>query len=132
MTSPSNENQNDTTAKVMNQALDASVNNLSEKIVSDIDKARSEALMQSAVPRDKTSLLTLLEMIFNNMMFKVSAPIAAVVLISLTMTHQPTSIVPQIPLAMVSAQVPTEDFMLLEELEFITWLAENEKNLICS
>jgi hypothetical protein len=130
MTSPSNENQNDTTAKVMNQALDASVNNLSEKIVSDIDKARSEALMQSAVPRDKTSLLTLLEMIFNNMMFKVSAPIAAVVLISLTMTHQPTSIVPQIPLAMVSAQVPTEDFMLLEELEFITWLAENEQNAL--
>ena len=130
MTSPSNENQNDTTAKVMNQALDASVHNLSEKIVSDIDKARSEALMQSAVPRDKTSLLTLLEMIFNNMMFKVSAPIAAVVLISLTMTHQPTSIVPQIPLAMVSAQVPTEDFMLLEELEFITWLAENEQNAL--
>jgi len=130
MTSPSNENQNDTTAKVMNQTLDASVNNLSEKIVSDLEKARNTALMQSSRGRDKTSFFTLLEMIFNNMIFKVSAPIAVVVLISLTMTHQPTSMVPQIPLAMLNAQVPTENLMLLEELEFITWLAENEQNAL--
>jgi len=130
MTSPSNEIQNDKTAKVVNKALDFSVNNLSENIVSDIEKARNVALMKSASGTDKTSFFTLLEVIFSNMMFKVTAPIAAVVLLSLIITNQPKPIVPQIPLAMVSAQVPTEDLMLLEELEFITWLAENEQNAL--
>jgi len=130
MTSPSNEIQNDKTAKVVNKALDFSVNNLSENIVSDIEKARNVALMKSAAGTDKTSFFTLLEVIFSNMMFKVTAPIAAVVLLSLIITNQPKPIVPQIPLAMVSAQVPTEDLMLLEELEFITWLAENEQNAL--
>lgn len=130
MTSPSNENQNDKMAKVLNQALDTSVNNLSENIVSDIEKARNAALMTNIEDRDKASIVTLLEVIFNNMMFKVAAPIAAVVLISLTITNQSKSIVPEIPLAMMSDQVPTEDFMLLEELEFITWLAENEQNAL--
>lgn len=130
MTSPSNERQDDKTAKALNKALDFSVINLSENIVSDIEKARNVALMKRAAGTDKTSFFTLLEMIFSNMMFKVTAPIAAVVLISLIITNQPKPIVPQIPLAMVRAQVPTEDLMLLEELEFITWLAENEQNAL--
>lgn len=130
MTSPSKENQNDKTAKALNQALDASVKNLSASIVADLEKARNTALMKSAVGSDKTSIFTLLNLIFNNMMFKVAAPIAAVILISLTTINQPKSIVPEIPLAMMSDQVPTEDLMLLEELEFITWLAENEQNAL--
>ncbi|MBU2972436.1 hypothetical protein KO527_24175 [Pseudoalteromonas sp. C2R02] len=130
MTSPSKENQNDKTAKALNQALDASVKNLSASVVADLEKARNTALMKSAVGSDKTSIFTLLNLIFNNMMFKVAAPIAAVILISLTTINQPKSIVPEIPLAMMSDQVPTEDLMLLEELEFITWLAENEQNAL--
>ncbi|WP_042146254.1 MULTISPECIES: hypothetical protein [unclassified Pseudoalteromonas] len=130
MTSPSKENQNDKAAKALNQALDASVKNLSASVVADLEKARNTALMKSAVGSEKTSIFTLLNLIFNNMMFKVAAPIAAVILISLTTINQPKSIVPEIPLAMMSVQVPTEDLMLLEELEFITWLAENEQNAL--
>lgn len=130
MTSPSKENQNDKAAKALNQALDASVKNLSASVVADLEKARNTALMKSAVGSEKTSIFTLLNLMFNNMMFKVAAPIAAVILISLTTINQPKSIVPEIPLAMMSVQVPTEDLMLLEELEFITWLAENEQNAL--
>lgn len=130
MTSPSKENQNDKASKALNQALDASVKNLSASVVADLEKARNTALMKSAVGSEKTSIFTLLNLIFNNMMFKVAAPIAAVILISLTTINQPKSIVPEIPLAMMSDQVPTEDLMLLEELEFITWLAENEQNAL--
>lgn len=127
MTSPSNDKPNIITAQVVNQALDASVDHMPQSVISDLDKIRNKALMQ---PDETDRFSTFVDLVFNSLAFKVSAPIAAIVLISLTITNQGHQSVPQIPEAMMSAQVPTEDFMLLEELEFITWLAESEQNAL--
>ncbi len=130
MTLPSNKIQGDKTIKILNEALDDSVNNMPKSVLTDLEKARNTALMQNHKSLDKTSFLIVFKTIFNNFMFKVTAPIAVVTLISLSITSQIEQSVPQIPLAMVNAEIPYEDLVLLDELEFITWLAENEQNAL--
>lgn len=86
--------------------------------------------MQSHKSLDKTFFFIVFETIFNNAMFKVTVPIAAVILISLSITSQVEQSLPQMPLAMVNTEIPYENLVLLDELEFITWLAENEQNAL--
>jgi hypothetical protein len=130
MTSPSNKVQDDKTIEVLNEALDNSVNNMHKSVLTDLAQARNIALMQCNKSLDKESFFTLPEILFNSPLFKVTAPIAVVVLISLSITSQVEESVPQIPSAMVNSGIPSEDLALLDELEFITWLAENENNAL--
>jgi len=130
MTSPSNKIQDDKAIKILNQALDNSVNNMPQRVLTDLEKARNTALKQNNKNLDRMSFFDVFETCFNSVFFKVTAPIAAVVLISLTIANQQEQLVPQIPSAMVNAEIPAEDLALLEELEFITWLAENEQNAL--
>ncbi|PAJ74771.1 hypothetical protein CJF42_08810 [Pseudoalteromonas sp. NBT06-2] len=130
MTLPSNKIQDDKAIKMLNEALDDSVNNIPKSVLADLEKARNIALMQSHKSLDKTFFFIVFETIFNNAMFKVTVPIAAVILISLSITSQVEQSLPQMPLAMVNTEIPYEDLVLLDELEFITWLAENEQNAL--
>lgn len=136
MTSPSNPNSSvkdlleQRVEEQVNAALDQSVNNLSDKAVSDITQARYAAL--NALhnrPATKSVGAQLMQMVMQPFP-RVALPVAAAVLIAISLNHSVVDPVPALPLAMVTEDVPTEDLALLEDLEFVTWLAQNEQDAL--
>lgn len=103
----------------VNNALDHSVNNLSENTLSDIARVRAIALNQGNVQaRSNTSVVN------------IGVSVAAAVMIAISVNYVSFETIPELPLAMMATEVPSEDFAMLEELEFVTWLAENEQNAL--
>ena len=131
MTSPSKEQK-----KVKQQAeqqiiaaLDASVQNLPKQTQDDIYHARIKALnayQQRARQQSRTNTATW----FSSPFPKVALPVAAAVLVAVSLNYHSTSSIPQLPLAMMTEEMPTEDLTMLEDLEFVTWLAENEQQTL--
>lgn len=127
MTSPSdNKGLSDVEQKV-NAALDHSVANLPQQTKDDIFKVRQAALYAAKQQMDKTSLATRIGKIIRHPMPTVAVPVAAAVLIALSLEYGSVEPVPALPVAMMTEDVPTEDLSLLEDLELVTWLAENEQ-----
>ncbi|SFD53868.1 hypothetical protein [Pseudoalteromonas denitrificans] len=132
MTLPSDKIKNNDVhiVKDINTALDKNIIDMPEQVLSDIAQVRKLALNKSKLKSKKTLLSESFEAFFSGSFLKVSAPIAAMILISLSVTTNNKQDIPQLPSAMISNDIPTEDLALLEELEFVTWLAENEKNAL--
>ncbi len=109
-------------APLVNDALDQSVASLSDSVLSDIAQARNAALAAAQINSQKTPLAQLLASSFP----RVALPVAAAVIIGVSVQYNSVESVPALPLAMVTSEIPNEALTLLEDLEFVTWLAENE------
>lgn len=122
--------RNDTMQSV-NNALNHSVNTLPESTLTDIARVRALALNSKNVQLNpqKSIVDTLIAWLFNPM-FKIGVPVAAVITIFISVNYASVEVIPELPLAMMAADVPTEDFAMLEDLEFITWLAKNEQSTL--
>jgi hypothetical protein len=124
--------------QAVNAALDQSVHNLSDKAVGDIYQARHAALNALRSGQDKRHNNRSMKLGFGAQLMqmamqpfpRVALPVAAAVLIAITLNVETFDPVPAIPLALVTEDVPTEDLALLEDLEFVTWLAENEQDVL--
>ncbi len=115
----------------VNDALDHSVAHLSEKTLLDIARVRAIALNHSNTQtRSRTSVIDrCLGWLFNPFI-NIGVPIAVAVVIAISVKYASVESIPELPLAMMVTEVPNEDFAMLEDLEFVTWLAENEQNAL--
>ncbi len=126
--------------QAVNGALDQSVHNLSDKALGDIYKARHAALnalktqhagQSRQTKKDITAQFMQMAMQMAMQPFpRIALPVAAAVLIAITLNVETSDPLPAIPLALVTEDVPTEDLALLEDLKFVTWLAENEQDVL--
>jgi len=115
----------------VNNALNHSVDTLPKSTLTDIARVRALALNSKNVQMNpkKTIHETILAWLFNPM-FKIGVPVAAAITIFISVNYVSVEVIPELPLAMMAADIPTEDFAMLEDLEFITWLAENEQSTL--
>jgi len=115
----------------VNSALNHSVDTLPESTLTDIARVRALALNSKNVQLNlqKSILDTIIAWLFNPM-FKIGVPVAAAITIFISVNYVSVDTIPELPLAMMAADIPTEDFAMLEDLEFITWLAENEQSTL--
>jgi hypothetical protein len=117
-------------AQKMNQVLTHSIDNLSPNTLSDIAQARANALAKLDKNRARSAVNSAQKRWHSNNWLNLGVPVAAVVLLGVSVKYLRVESVPALPLAMMSAEIPTEDLAMLEELEFVTWLAENEPNAL--
>jgi len=131
MKSPSNDEEEGKVKLACNDALDHSVAHLSQNTLSDITRVRAVALSQSnAQTRSRKSVINrCIDWLFNPFI-NVGVPIAVAVVIAISVKYASIDAIPELPLAMMATEVPNEDFAMLEDLEFVTWLAENEQSAL--
>jgi len=115
----------------INEALDHSVAHLSKSTLSDIARVRATALSQSNTQTKsmKSVVERCLAWLFNPSI-SIGVPVAAAVIIAVSVKYASVKTIPELPLAMMAIEVPNEDFAMLEDLEFVTWLAENEQSAL--
>jgi hypothetical protein len=128
MKSPSN--QSDSVETLVTSALDQSVDNLSDKALSDIAQARHAAMNALYNKKQKLTVAEQMTQWVKQPFPRVAFPVAAAVVIAVSLNYSFVDSVPAIPLAMMTEDVPTEDLTLLEDLEFVTWLAQNEQDVL--
>lgn len=129
MKSPSKkENNQDDVVELMNSALEHSVQELPEQTLSDIAKVRATALKANQRNNENFLLKTFKEPDFITRFFTIAVPSAAVVVIALSVNNLSMQSIPELPSALISGEVPSEDLAMLEDMEFVAWLAENETN----
>ena len=121
--------------QAVNAALDQSVHNLSDKAVGDIYQARNAALnalhnQQANKQNAKKGIAEQLMQMVMQPFPRVALPVAAVMLLAITLNYETSDPVPALPLALMTEDIPTEDLALLEDLEFVTWLAQNEQDVL--
>ncbi|PCH95084.1 MAG: hypothetical protein COB83_09680 [Gammaproteobacteria bacterium] len=128
--SPSKSDADITT--LMNAALTSSVKGLPEQTITDIAQARKVALAQLQ-PTSKNSFATkrsLLEVMYSFLtapLVKIGAPMALAVLITISFEPFKAESIPALPFGLMDLDMPNENLALLEELDFVTWLAQNEQ-----
>ena len=110
----------------VNAALDDVVNNMPQQTRDDIYLARQAALRVMRSSTGQTSKVAKLGLLIRSPFSKVAMPVAAAMMIALSLEYASVEPVPVLPVEMMTQDVPTEDLSLLEDLEFVTWLAENE------
>ena len=115
----------------VNDALDHSVSNLAENTLSDIARVRALALSQgnAQVTSKKSVIDTCITWLFNPII-NIGVPVAVAIMIAISVKYVSFETIPELPLAMMATEVPNEDFAMLEDLEFVTWLAENEQSAL--
>ena len=120
--------QENKVADKVNQALDQSVANMSPQTSAELSHIRQQALAQvnSSAATTKSGLFDAFNI---KPLFQVAMPVAAAALVVVSLNHYSDKAIPALPLAMTSSQMPAEDLALLQDLEFVTWLAENEQEI---
>jgi len=136
MKSPSNkrvisnmaESEQNNVEKPINEALDKSVEHLSAVTLSEIGKARVLALKHLNESKNKESLIDIVKAWLTIPTITMGIPAALAVIITISVKYTALEHIPELPLAMMITEVPNEDFAMLEDLEFVTWLVENEQS----
>jgi len=142
MISPSKNKQQmnkNTEQEIINQ-LDCSVDELSVNQLNDIAQARVAALTKlharNVNPENniKQSAISWSEILKSYIVERVSSiklalPVAASLALVISLTYFQAESIPELPVAMMAAEIPLEDFAMLEDLAFVTWLAENETSI---
>ncbi|WDE00715.1 hypothetical protein [Thalassomonas actiniarum] len=137
MTSPSDQQSSNTQAnseasqavsQAVNRALDSSAANMSAKTSAELAHIRQQALkhLNRETTRAKPALF---DSAWVKPFFQLAMPVAAVALVVVSLQPSSDKAIPALPLAMTTSQMPAEDLALLQDLEFVTWLAENEQEI---
>ncbi|WDE13464.1 hypothetical protein [Thalassomonas haliotis] len=137
MTSPSDQpssktqvdkEANQAVSREINRALDSSAANMSAKTSAELAEIRQQALKH--LSRGATTATpALFDTSRLKPFFQLALPVAAVALVVVSLQPHSDSPIPALPLAMTASQMPAEDLALLQDLEFVTWLAENEQEI---
>lgn len=138
MTSPFKSSQTDTqrVEKAAVEALDTADGDLSEEVLSDIAQARMKAIAAARQKKagwsrnlirsfDRTIDSVRFSLSLDN--YKVAAPLAVAVAVTVLVSYDQNNQIPALPAELLSGDVPTEELAMLEDLEFASWLAEQQQ-----
>ena len=118
----------------VNAMLDEANANLSDEVLSDITQARLKVLqIASNGSRKKISAAMPIkwwqriqrEVLIHQ--FRYVAPAAVAVIIAVLVSYNQSNTVPVLPEALLTGDVPAEELAMLEDLEFASWLAEQQQ-----
>jgi hypothetical protein len=118
------------------QSLDEANKALPEHVSRDISRARIQALAKARIYSSKQAkgsgaqVLESLRRLLTPNFPKVFAPLAVAALLVVLVSYPQTDTFPAFPGELLIADVPMEDFALLEELEFADWLAEEQQEVL--
>jgi len=138
MKSPSNDENNhesqqsaldNANVQSVKDALDHAVSHLPENIVTDIARARTVALNNALTSSKKSVFDTCLAWL-SMPVVNVGGAVTAAIMVAISINYVSVDAIPELPVAMMATEMPHEDFALLEDLEFVTWLAENEQSTL--
>ncbi len=124
------EREQEKVEKTLNRALDQSIEQLSTSTLSDIAQVRRQALKHLSARNNKVSLIDIAKKWLLMPSITVGLPAALAIMITISMQYTKVESIPELPLAMMITEVPNEDFAMLEDLEFVAWLAENEQSVL--
>jgi len=117
----------------------SALNNLNEKMSvqtqDDIAAIRNKSLQRLKQKKEQQSSRHWLTNIDFSLPTLVSSKLvlplglAAALIIGLLIYRDSSQVIPEIPLAMITTDMPSEDIAMLEDLAFVTWLAEHEQEI---
>jgi len=120
--------------QAINRKLDESLEQLSDKKTADISLMRVDALKKANELSNKGqfnhSLENILGLFSWHKSMTLAAPMAAAIVLTILVIPPSSEPIPELPFALMSADIPSEDLALLENLEFLTWLANNEMDAV--
>ncbi len=129
MKSPSKlEIKPDDVVNFTNEALDSSVEDLPKQVLVDIAKVRASALRANKHENEKFLAKFVYDPHLLKRIMTIAVPSAVAVVIALSVNQLSITPIPELPSALLSGDVPSEDLAMLENMEFVAWLAENETN----
>lgn len=123
----------DPLADWVSKQLDDANEQLTEQQLKDIQQVRLNALRGQTEIRQRGWLFRAHEYIAQQLgssSVLVAAPVAVAVIMGLLVSYSNESEIPALPLEYVSTDVPSEELALLEDLDFATWLAENNQESV--
>lgn len=117
--------------------LDKLNNNLSAKVTNDISQVRINALKLAKTQQQQQALFISIKLSLNkifstHLIPKTILPIgvaATAIIMMFSFTKLTSQSIPEIPQALASVDMPNEDLALLQDLEFVTWLAAHEQEI---
>lgn len=133
-------------SKQVNAALTQSADKLPEQVLADLAQARNNALAKLKPDELKSNkskfsldirivkevvkpvIQTILNRYFSVLGLKIITPIALALVVTVSFKALQVAPIPALPSAMFNLDIPNEDLALLEDLDFVTWLAQNEQD----
>lgn len=118
----------DSVNKWANTHLDNANASLPQHIKDDVARARQAALQQARqAPASSLSTWDKVRERFTPVtLMQVSVPVAVAVMVTMLVSYSSDEHIPALPVQLLTENVPAEDLDMLEELEFATWLAEQD------
>ena len=114
--------------KLINQRLDQANEGLDERVRADISHARMRALRAARQQKSsRTGFISQLISSCVNYKWQLSMPMAVAAAVVILVSYTSRETIPAFPTEMLVADIPTEDLELLEDLEFATWLVQQEQ-----
>jgi hypothetical protein len=98
--------------------------------LSDITQARKQALKYLNENNRKKSYVDTVKSWLTLPSITMGLPAALAIMVAISVKYTTLENIPELPLAMMATEVPNEDFAMLEDLEFVIWLAENEQSAL--
>jgi len=124
----------DKVKQTVNEQLDNSINKLEKSTLADIAQVRSAALSKLADQAEKSPYMLLFSRVIDRLSLNQTTPwlvpTTAALMIVISVKYLSVETIPELPLALMASELPTEDLALLEDLEFLTWLAKNEMDAV--
>lgn len=125
MVSPSEEQK---LQQRVNGALQAQDAGMSDQVRLDIQRARIAALNNVG---SQSLWFKLKNVVNDHQLPLIATPMALAVAIAVLVNFQPTQGIPELPAEMLlAADLPNEDLQLLEDLEFVDWLAKQQEEAL--
>lgn len=113
--------------------LDNAEAELSENVKADISHARMNALREARALKEKSANKS---QWFKQPSFAVATPAAVAVLVTVLISYDGGEAIPMLPVELITGEVTTDDLALVEniefaqDLEFATWLAEQDQEVL--
>lgn len=115
-------------------ALEQSNANMDDAVLSDIAQARLQAIQAAKDGKSGSTISQWLgraqewlryDLLVDN--YKFATPLAVAVVVTVLVSYNQDNSVPVLPVELLSGDVPTEELAMLEDLEFASWLAEQQQ-----
>lgn len=120
--------------KNIHDALEAANADMMDEVLGDIAQVRMNAIRAAQAQKPKSALNKWLnrtlewgryDFLVDNA--RVAAPLAVAVVVTLLVSYNQNDTAPVIPAEFLTGDVPTEELAMLEDLEFASWLAEQQQ-----
>lgn len=120
---------------LVNAALTQSADKLPEQVLIDLAQIRKNALaelkpVEQSFSLNTNSITSVLSRYFSVSGLKITAPLALALVVTVSFRISQVETIPTLPSAMINLDIPSEDLALLEDLDFVTWLAQNEQDAL--